>query len=308
MARLWGILFGLGAASIWGGMYVVSKVVLEVIPPLTLLTLRLLLGAGALALVLWLQRRRLTGGPWRQALAVGVLGFGLSLSLQFIGTKLSTAAVASLVTSASPAFMVVFAVWLLGEPLSTRRLLALGLATVGVVAVVDPASARQAPGTFLGNLALLGAALTWGLYSVLVRKVSFRMGTLELSLLALLGGALFSAPLAVGEAALVGVGEVTTGVLLGVLYLGLVSTALAMYLWNRSLALLEAGVVSLLFFAQPVVGAGLGHLLLGEPLGRGFWLGGVLITLGLLLAAGEAAQPGQATGEPIHPSRRIEEA
>ena len=55
----------------------------------------------------------------------------------------------------------------------------------------------------------------------------------------------------------------TPGGVAGVLYLGIVSTAGAMYLWNKSLALLDAGIVSLLFFAQPVVGAGLGALLLG---------------------------------------------
>jgi drug/metabolite transporter (DMT)-like permease len=48
---VFGILCGLGAASIWGGMYVVSKVVLEIIPPFTLVSLRLLLGIITLAIV-----------------------------------------------------------------------------------------------------------------------------------------------------------------------------------------------------------------------------------------------------------------
>ncbi len=39
------IFAGLLATSIWGGMYVVSKVVLEVIPPFGLITLRPVLGA-----------------------------------------------------------------------------------------------------------------------------------------------------------------------------------------------------------------------------------------------------------------------
>ncbi|MGZ6315860.1 MAG: EamA family transporter, partial [Anaerolineales bacterium] len=39
-----GILCGLAAASIWGGMYVVSKIVLDVVPPFALVTMRLLLG------------------------------------------------------------------------------------------------------------------------------------------------------------------------------------------------------------------------------------------------------------------------
>ena len=50
-----GILCGLGAASIWGGMYVVSKVVLEIIPPFSLVSLRLLLGALTLAIVLLMR-------------------------------------------------------------------------------------------------------------------------------------------------------------------------------------------------------------------------------------------------------------
>ena len=55
--KLMGILCGLGAAAIWGGMYVVSKVVLKVIPPFTLVTMRLILGG----LSLWLIRM-LRGG------------------------------------------------------------------------------------------------------------------------------------------------------------------------------------------------------------------------------------------------------
>src|SRR5215213_3345520 len=105
-----GLLCGLGAASIWGGMYVVSKVVLEIIPPFTLVSIRLLLGGVTLAIVLLIRgfpiisRKQL----W-QVLGVGFVGYGVSLSLQFLGTKLSTAANGSLVTSATPAFVLVFA-------------------------------------------------------------------------------------------------------------------------------------------------------------------------------------------------------
>jgi drug/metabolite transporter (DMT)-like permease len=49
--------------------------------------------------------------------------------------------------------------------------------------------------------------------------------------------------------------------------------------------LLEAGLASLTFFAQPLVGAGLGAWLLGEQLTPLFLLGGFLILLCLWLAA-----------------------
>ncbi|MCA9906505.1 MAG: EamA family transporter, partial [Anaerolineae bacterium] len=55
-SRQLGILYGLLAAAIWGGMYVVSDVVLRVIPPFTLLTIRLILGGLVLALILSVRK------------------------------------------------------------------------------------------------------------------------------------------------------------------------------------------------------------------------------------------------------------
>ena len=54
----------------------------------------------------------------------------------------STASNGALVTSATPAFVLLFASWLLHERITARRLLALALATSGVIAVIDPRTAR----------------------------------------------------------------------------------------------------------------------------------------------------------------------
>jgi uncharacterized membrane protein len=144
--RLVGILCGLGAASIWGGMYVVSKIVLDIIPPFSLVSLRLILGALTLAIVLLARGfPKISRQQLFEVLGVGLVGYGISLSLQFLGTKLSTAANGSLVTSATPAFVLVFASMLLKEKITVRRLIALVLATLGVVAVIDPRSAQLNP-------------------------------------------------------------------------------------------------------------------------------------------------------------------
>lgn len=281
-----GILAGLGAASIWGGMYVVSKVVLDIIPPFTLVTLRLLLGIVALWFIV--ARRGGTGFTSRQtlqAVGVGWVGYGVSLGFQFIGTRLSTASNGSLVTSATPAFVLIFAALILDEPITRKRLAALLISSLGVVAVIDPSTAQFSSNTFLGNLSLVAAALTWALYSVLVRKVTFDLDVLPATMVFFWGGLCVSVPAAIWELQVIPVGQITWGVILGVLYLGIISTALAMFLWNKAFAILEAGVASLTFFAQPVVGASLGALFLHEELSLLFILGGALIGLGLWLAA-----------------------
>lgn len=284
----WGLLSGLGAAAIWGGMYVVSKVVLEVIPPFALITLRLLLGI----LVLWaiVARQGGIGFTRRQLLqvvAVGLVGYGVSLGFQFVGTKLSTASNGALVTSATPAFVLLFAALLLGEPVTRRRLLALAVSTLGVLAVIDPRAAQLSPELFWGNLSLVAAAVTWALYSVLIRKVTRNLDTLRVSLVAFWGGLLVAVPAGAWEVGAQGVGAITPGIIGGILFLGIIATALAMFLWNNAFATLEAGVASLTFFAQPVVGATLGAIFLNERLTPLFLLGGALIGLGLWLAAGD---------------------
>lgn len=283
-----GILCGLGAASIWGGMYVVSKVVLEVIPPFSLVTLRLILGALALVIALFfrgfpmISRRKVI-----YVLGVGFVGYGISLSLQFLGTKLSTAANGSLVTSATPAFVLLFAWILLKERITARRLIALGLATLGVIAVIDPRSAQLKPDLFLGNLMLLGAGVTWALYSVLVRRVTQDVDVLLFSLIAFLGGLPVSVPAGIRELSTVGVGTISIGIIGGILFLGVISTALAMVLWNTAFAYVDANLASLTFFAQPIVGTLLGWLFLGETITPLFLLGGLFIGIGLLISSRE---------------------
>src|SRR5262245_38307746 len=115
-----GAIYGLTAAAIWGGMYVVSDVVLQTIPPFTLLTIRLIMGALVLGPLVWRQSRagkvRLpTQSEVVTLLGVGLLGFGVSVGAQFVGTDKSTAVNGSLVTSASPAFIALFAVLILRE-------------------------------------------------------------------------------------------------------------------------------------------------------------------------------------------------
>ena len=281
-----GILSGLAAAGIWGAMYVVSKVVLDIIPPFALITTRLLLGGLTLWIVI--QRRgglHLSRRDFWRVFAVGIVGYGVSLGLQFIGTKMSTAANGALVTSATPAFILVFAYFLLRERIDALRLLALVISSVGVVAVIDPRNAALDITLFWGNLALLGAALTWALYSVLVRLVTRDLDVLAVSLVAFLGGLPIAVPAGAAEIATIGVGQITGWVIAGVLFLGIVCTALAMFLWNNAFALVDASRASLTFFAQPVVGALLGWLLLGETITPLFLLGGLLIAVGLVLAS-----------------------
>jgi drug/metabolite transporter (DMT)-like permease len=233
------------------------------------------------------RKKEFTRAQFRASFFVGFVGYGVSLGFQFVGTKLSTASNGALVTSATPAFILLFAPFLLGEKSTLRRVVALIASTIGVIAVIDPRTADFSSSLLIGNLNLLAAALTWALYSVLVRRIATGADLLTSSAVMLAAGVPSSLLFGMVEINNQGIGEITTGIVGGVLFLGIISTALAMFLWNYAFARLPAAVASLTFFAQPVVGTLLGWFFLGEKITPLFLIGGALIGIGILISSSE---------------------
>ncbi len=275
------------AASIWGGMYVVSKYALDFIPPFTLLWLRYITGFCVLyPLAARQQKAPLTRDDHRAFLLIGFVGYVVSVGLQFIGTRLSSAHNGAIITSASPAFILLFAGLMLGEKLTTRKLLSVLMATAGVIIVVGWDTGTGGEWALAGNLALIGAAVTWALLSVLARKFSANLSPLVITTGAVFWAAIMTTPIMFVEWRFLPVTGLDNPLLWGaVIYLGVVATAGAFYFWNKGLSLVEAGTGSVFFFLQPVVGAVLGWLVLGEQLTTSFFIGGGVIMLAVLIAS-----------------------
>lgn len=286
--RLLGALSALTAAAIWGGMYVVTDVVLEVVPPAHLLVIRYALALVVLGGAVAIRRERLIARrDLGEIVLIAFIGFGVSLLAQFGGTELSTAAAGAVITSATPAFIILFAWPLLGEAPSMVKLAGLALATIGVL-VVSLAGGQlttpQSRDPLLGNLLLIVAAVTWALYTVMARRATLRYSTLVVTMAVTALGIPIVAPVTIVEAQTRSIGALTPGVIAGIVYVGIGSTAIAFYLWNKSFELLDAATASLFFFAQPLVGTLLSAIVLHEALGGEFFAGAALIVLGVLLA------------------------
>ena len=279
------------AASIWGGMYVVSKYVLDFIPPLTLVWLRFIIAFvvlyGILKLAEKKQKKKVTirKKDWLLFAWIGFIGYFISITCQFIGTKLSDAHTGSLVTSATPAFMVIFAALILKEKLTARRLLSTIIATIGVIIVIG--WDIEIGSYFIGTIILVGAAITWALLSIYVKIASIQFSSLVITTYAIFFSLFFITPFMIWELQAASIGTVNTYVILGVLYLGIVSTAGAFFLWNKGLELMDASIGSLFFFFQPIVGSLLGWLLLNETLNSNFFIGGILIICSVLITTFE---------------------
>jgi len=273
------------AAAIWGGVYVVSKVVLDVIPPFTLLILRFGIALVVLGAFVIARREYIAKKDAPLLMAIAFVGVTISIAAQFLGTKLSTAHMGALITSASPAFIALFAAWILKERIKWQQTAGILLATVGVIIVIGVPGEADTQSSWIGNLILLVAALSWGLYTVLSKKATQRYSSLTVTTYAAFFGLIFSWPLSVWELSVTHISwEWSWQIWMGVLYIGIISTAVAFYLWNKGFEWMQAGSGAGFFFVQPIVGAFLGWMLLGEHLGLGFFAGACFIFLGVLLS------------------------
>ena len=281
--KYWGALWMALAASIWGGVYVVSKIMLTTIEPMALAWLRYVVALAFLGIL-----RIFRGKNWRihwhdvpLIVVIGIVGYVISLWAQFRGTQLSTAQTGAVVTSATPAFMAIFGRFVLGERLSVQRVLSMGLATLGVLFVVGIGG--FSPTHHWAGLILLLAAVSWAFMSVLVKRVPHEYSLWLVTTYGILVATLLLTPWALPEMPPLAAIVSRPAVWLGILYIGVISTGVAFYLWNRGLQLVDASSGGLYFFFQPLVGTALGWLVLGEQLGWAFGVGAVFILVGVLL-------------------------
>lgn len=285
---LLGSLYLILASSIWGGMYVVVKVVVSVIPPLELVWLRYLVAIFALLLIGFItkQKWRIKKRHFLLIIAIGIIGNTISIVAQETGTMLSTAQMGAIITSSTPAFMVIFARLILKERLTIKKGLSVCLATIGVFLIVGIGNMSMS--STLGGVSLIIAALTWALMSVLVKRLPSDYSQIVVTTYTILVALIVLTPFVLQRLHEINISQLTHPTIWGgLLYLGVVSTAGGFLLWNRGLQMLNASSGGIYFFFQPLVGSLLGWLVLGEKIGATFWIGSILILLGVLFVIRE---------------------
>lgn len=272
------------ASSIWGGMYVVVKVVVAVIPPLELVWMRYLIALVALVVIGLVMRQNwiIKRQHFALVIAISIIGYVISIVTQETGTMLSTAQMGAIITSTTPAFMVLFARLILKERLTFKKAISVSLATIGVITIVGLDSINLS--SMLGGISLTIAALTWALMSVLIKRLPSDYSQIVITTYATFLAVVVLTPIVIPKLPQIDVNALANPTIWGgLLYLGVISTACGFLFWNRGLQLLNASSGGVFFFFQPVVGTLLGWALLGETISITFWIGSSLIFLGVLL-------------------------
>ena len=163
----------LSLSVLWGGSFFFAKVAVGELGPLTVVFGRVGLAAVALNLVLAAAGRRLVrrGTPWRAFFLMGLLNNLVPFSLIFWAQLHLASGVASILNATTPLFTLVVAHFLtVDEKMSPTKVAALLLGLGGVAVLVGPDAMAHLDMGFWGQLACLGAALSYALAGVYGRR------------------------------------------------------------------------------------------------------------------------------------------
>jgi len=286
VSKYMGHLYLITAASLWGGIYVVSKIVMEVIQPMELVWIRyiiailVLLIIGKLMHVSWHIQKKY----WSLIILISLCGYVISIWAQFAGTQLSSAQFGSVITAASPAFMVIFAKIILHEQITLRKGMAVTLATLGVLLIIGMGQINGQLRS--GAILLLIAAITWALVSVLIKKVPDGYSMLVITTYTMIVAFLVITPIELPKiTGTMLVSMLNPSIAACILYIGVFATAIAFYFWNKGLQKVDASTAGIYFFFQPLCGTLGGWLFLGEKIGISFLIGTALILSSVVLTA-----------------------
>jgi drug/metabolite transporter (DMT)-like permease len=274
----------IAAAAIWGGSYPFTKYLVSEVSPVTVVTLRAVIGALLLALVY--GPKLLSGLRFRhiwKIFVMSVLGVSVQQYIQAYALESTSAGHAGWLIVTIP-IIVAAAMALLGERIGLPRLIAFMLGTIGALLVIFSSAAGPVPAAapaVRADLIFLSSCLIWTCYVILTKKwLTFWPQTkvTAVTMLAAMCTMLIVWCLSgkAGELAVISAkGWACAG------YLGVLSSALAYTFWNNSVESLGPVTASYFIYIQPFATALSAYLFIGEPPAPGAFAGGLLIMAGV---------------------------
>ncbi|NNM75376.1 DMT family transporter [Sphingomonas sp. ID1715] len=279
--RDWAILLLLSV--LWGGSFFFLAVALKELPPITIMLLRVSLGALPLLAFLALRGERLPGTPriWGMFLALGLLNNALPFVLYAYAQLRIESGLASILNATTPLWGVLVAHFLTrDERASGPKIAGVLLGFAGVALMIGAKSGMD--GEAIAILMCLGATLSYAFAAVYARRFKpLGIPPLTVATGQLIGASLLLLPFSLALEqpwSLPMPAAVTWWSIAG---FALICTSFAYWLYFRLLESAGATNALLVTFLIPVTAILLGAFALGEALEPRHYAGMALIALGL---------------------------
>ncbi len=275
---------------LFGTWPIVGKIVLQTVPSVGLVAIRVAGGAIAFGVI-----GRITGGirrirkaDWPLLILSSFLGLVLNQLLYTKGLSLTTVINTTLLSTTIPVFTLLVGIILGTDRATLRRVVGIALAASGVVYLIGPARAEFSSLTRVGDLLIVTNSLCYGAYIAVSKDLVSRYSALTVITWIFILGAIATVPFGVASVSHISLAHISVGVWLAILYIILLPTVGAYYLNAWALARVPPSTVAVYIYFQPLIAFTVAPLLLGEKLGLRILTASLLIFAGVLVVTRRA--------------------
>ena len=292
--RLTAYLYMLIVSVIWGFAGPIIKFTLHDFPPLVFLSYRFAI-SSAIAFIYfsYAKPKFSVKTNWGQIFLYSFLGVTLGLGLLFFGFDKTTSLTGSLLSASAPIMVVIAGAIFLHERVSKHEKTGITIAFLGTLFIVLApflvTRAGGALGNVEGNVLIMLSILVDTFASILVKFIVRKHTSPEtLTHISFIFGFLTLFPIAIAfhsiDGILLVIRSASLSAHLGVWYMALLSGTLAYTLRNKAIKSIETGETAVFTYLYPLWAAPLAFYWLGETVNGYFWVGALIIAVGVILA------------------------
>ena len=270
---------------VWGSTFISSKTLLSELTPVQIMISRFVIAYA----VLWLLHPKWEKTSLKdEALfaAMGVFGCTLYFIAENYALKFTLASNVSIIVAGAPILTAILAHFFTkGEKLNRNALLGFLVAFSGVIMVVLNGKfvLKLNP---LGDVLSLLAALSWAVYSVILRNCVDKYNSIMLTRKLMFYGFITAFPIML----LQGGGFPAEAfkepkMLLNILFLGVIGSGICYVLWNRAIARLGVVTTNNYIYLNPFITLVAAGIFLHEPITPMGIIGALLIISGVVICS-----------------------
>jgi drug/metabolite transporter (DMT)-like permease len=285
-------------AGLWGPSFLLIKLAVAEISPITTATIRVSIGAIFLIAMLKIMGKKLLpfGKIWKQFFIMGLFSNAIPFCLFCVGEMSIDSSMAALINGAPPIFTAMLAHYFLkDEPLTIQKILGICLGISGLLALFIPNLLAGASGSAWGIAAIVLATLCYAIGFVYAKAKLKGIPPLIAPASQLILASLVLIPVSLIFEQPLSMPMPSWTAILALLGLGVGGTGIAFVIFFKVIETAGATAVSMTAYLLPVVGMTLGVLFLDEPMTWNNILGGALILSAMLVVNGafkfKKAQP-----------------
>ncbi len=275
----------LAATIFWGSSFIATKFALAEVTPPQLILIRMIIAITLLTSIAIYTKRdfsiKFKSHSWIFLLALVAV---FHLMIQIYGLKFTSASNTGWIVGMAPVFIAILGFFFMKESITLIKAAGIIVAFFGLLLLISHGDFSKID--FLknkGDFLVLGSAFTWGVYSIINKKVSLQYSPLMTILYLFIAMAIIISPIVLSGDFVNTIFHISSNVWIAILFLGIFCSGVSYVLWAQALKEMEAAKAGAFLYFEPFVTVIAAWIFLNESITFLMILSGIIITVGVLL-------------------------